>query len=467
MRVNNRVLFTLIFAYLSLPLEIFLFGWLRIEYALIVTVVVVWCGYHCFRESGYTELTRAQARTLAAAVVLLIAVLALSGVGSMGYQNGDWSKHNAVMHDLINRAWPVKYTNDTVAGTTYRSTLLDYYMAWYLPPAAVGKLLGWNAANIAQFVWTALGLSLFAVMLVCLTKVARARYLFAFIFFGGLDIVGIVLVNHTFPGGTDSLEHWYPVIEYTPMLTGLFWVPQHTLGAWLGTGFILMLAQRKSKYVPLAISPCLLWTPLVFLGLLPFAGYAVIRSGIRRSLNAINIIGSSVLLVMPALFLRMDHNAGTFHFLWQVIPLAQWWTSLAVWYFLEFILYVLVIRDKYREEKSYLFYLTVAALCLWPFLNMGIEDDLAMRGAMPALLVLALFVMRYLSENGRYKNALIALLVCSSFTGLTDIVRSLNAYGHVTDWHTLLKPASDTSGWKDQYKATDYQLSFFAKHLMR
>ena len=60
----------------------------------------------------------------------------MSGQGAVVTQAGDWSKHNALLSDLINLDWPVRYFYEGKQGT------LVYYVGAYLLPALFGKIGG-------------------------------------------------------------------------------------------------------------------------------------------------------------------------------------------------------------------------------------------------------------------------------------------------------------------------------------
>lgn len=68
-----------------------------------------------------------------AAFLLLWCVL--SGLWAFTIQSSDWGKHNVLLEDLVNYEWPVKYG-------FHGGGVMDYYIAGYLFPALLGKMLG-------------------------------------------------------------------------------------------------------------------------------------------------------------------------------------------------------------------------------------------------------------------------------------------------------------------------------------
>ena len=126
-------------------------------------------------------------------MLLLLVVLLwvmLSGVGGIGYQTGDYRKHNVIFNDLIVSSWPVHY-QEPIEGQPIATTLV-YYLAFYLPAALAGKVFVWEIANILWFAWAYVG---FALSMIWFTKFVGRKSLWVmilFIFAGGLDVFGYI-----------------------------------------------------------------------------------------------------------------------------------------------------------------------------------------------------------------------------------------------------------------------------------
>src|SRR5215472_16421091 len=187
--LDRRVIGVASIAYISFPLAIWMFGWLRPVFAVMGRAALltgagslaVQFANSTAADGNRQRISWMQAVTICLAVSVFVG---LNGVGGFGVQTSDWLKHNAVLSDLINQSWPVAYR--TSAG----EIALSYYVAYYLPAALVGKLYGWAAANIALFVWTVFGGVLAVLWLAILTRAPVWLCLLGFVFFSGLDVVG-------------------------------------------------------------------------------------------------------------------------------------------------------------------------------------------------------------------------------------------------------------------------------------
>ena len=170
--------------------------------------------------------------------------LSLSGAGGVGYQNADYRASNAILKDLTTQPWPLRLTLDSTV------TPVIYYVGYYLPAAAAGKLAGWYVANAVLFLWTAVGVFLAFAWFLRLAGGRRASSWITaliFSFAGGLDAVGFYLLTPK-PFDLDShVDTWAGYFQYSSNTTLLYWVPQHAIAAWLITGLVLNAARHPAS----------------------------------------------------------------------------------------------------------------------------------------------------------------------------------------------------------------------------
>jgi hypothetical protein len=423
--------------YVSLPLAIWMVGWLRPLWVFVGTAALL-CGTRLLAArwfgrppsgpastpSGQPGATRAITWPEVALVVAAVtAVVGLNGAGGFGVQTSDWAKHNAVLDDLIRKRWPVVYV--TSAGPL----ALVYYVAYYLPAAVAGKLWGWAAANAVLFAWTVLGAVLGVLWVVVLTRARVWVCLAGFLLYSGLEIPGALLWSPRHgPGGPPTsvpwlhdfdLEWWTGHWSFQGTITLLAYVPGQAIGGWLLTGMALDGFERDRAAHPYAllVSIAVLWSPYVALGL---AGLCAIllapeladRARLARGqLSVASVCGLlvgglvSVYLaarfapfalpeadVSPAAALR----ANALAFQPSRVALADFASAYAVSVLFDFLalaLATVLVLPKASAGRRVLAAST-GVLLLLPFFQHGRYNDLVMRASIPALLALAVLALR-------------------------------------------------------------------------
>jgi hypothetical protein len=421
-------------AYLFLPLVLFVAGWLRPPLALFFLALLAATGWAMRRELAWR--VALPARSVIVAAIVALGWTALSGVAGLGNRNPDWVKHDAVLKGVVAEEWPVVYEGEVAGLDGFRHGLV-FYLAYYLPAGAVGKLLGWEAALAVLALWTALGawLSLcwFAHLMGAGGGAAGAAILFALA--SGLDAVGSI-VRHGVPFGvSDHLEWWSELWQYPSHTSLLFWAPHQALGGWLVTALLLESTTRNEgpRAAPVAISGALLWSPFVALGALPLAiaGMAgAPRAALRFWPNWIAAPAIGALLVVYYAALRQERLPAAFEA--RSILGAQAGLYL-LFVAVEFGAIWLLARPRPDAEPPSRAIWTIVALALLalPFFRLGHYNDLVMRVSIPALFTLWLFAGRAVFERSRpwlARSALAALLLLGAATPITELVRSLDGW---------------------------------------
>lgn len=441
-----RWLVTATVAYLTLPVILFGFGWLRLPWALGFALIVtsgLWLTLVDFRRAELEQALTTWLHTITShglfiTVVVCFGLVIISGVGGYGYQTGDWAKHEILLKDLIDYPWPVYYDY-------YGVTIgLVYYVAYYLPPALIGKVGGILLANQALVVWTLVGLLLAVFWFALLCKRSLVGGLSFFLLFSGVSIIGFVLRFYapvTILAGTPDLNTapwqthpalWAAVWQYSPHVRGLFWVPQHVLPGWLLSGLILFVlataTTRRSLLFLWALSA--LWSPFVTLGLVPFfvadllprphshwlsrgRAYVSLANGCGLALFGLLALFYATKLTPITPVLNEGMRVGL-----SLVELAphDGWPRVLVSYLLfcllEFGLYFWLDRGeavKNLPALRWTYRLVLLWLALLPLIVLGQHNDLNMRASIPALFFVAMVVGRngwWLAEGGRWRKLL-------------------------------------------------------------
>lgn len=323
---GDSVLCSLAYIYLSLPVCLFMLGWLKpafsIPFVVLVTVCLIRICLNGSRNSTAADrltLSHSSIIKLLIAGVLIIIWVCLSGIGGVSFQTSDHYWRNTIFDILVSHDWPVRYEVATAEGTSVRE--LIYYIGFWLPAALVGKVLGLHAGFIFQTIWACIGCFI-AYYLICRKfKNVRLWYLLLFILFSGLDVIGATLLRNGIPNymyydgqsiysplSTTHLE-WWCDYQYSGITTQLFWVFNQTIPAWIAT---LLLIQRKDNRYRIFILGCLLLcSPFPLVGLLPFMLYWVVKR--QKGLFSFeNIVGGGITGIVSFLYLRAN-SASQMH----------------------------------------------------------------------------------------------------------------------------------------------------------
>jgi len=373
------------YLYLTVPVVLFCTGWLRLFIGSAISFVILLAVRQVWRTADEAD-EAISARALPSIVLISGVWVFLSGVGGYAFQNWDHHWRNAVFHDLITYNWPVIYS----LPETGPIRMLVYYVGYWLPAAAIGKVFGWEAANAALFLWTWLGVTLVGLHLTQrFSSMWRAMLLL--VFFSGLDAVGVLLFSQeAYPilwPPISHLEIWAEGLQYSSFTTQLFWVFNQAVPAWLCA--VILLDRGSGKHAPLAWSLCLFFAPLAAAGFIPFVIIAMLASARehgRPFAQALReIAGPSALaasLIASATLIYFAANSAGQNRAWQGLDPLLWIT----FFLLEGGILWLLLLPQHRQDPRW--YAVGLLLMLIPFVQLGSGGDFVMRASIPALLYL-------------------------------------------------------------------------------
>lgn len=426
--------------YLTLPVFIFLAGWLEWWAALpliactayaLTPLIVKWSD-----TGSRMPVTSLQ---VGVAVVVGCGWAVLGGTDHLVFTNADWHIRDAVLHDLVTSPWPVGY--GLLDG---QESLLRAPLAFYLPAALIGKGIGLAVAHMAMAVWTAMGATLFLLQVLSLTPsrlpvaVAAAAVV---VLFSGLDIIGSLLNDgprfRSDWNITTHLEWWAGTYQYSSMTTQLFWVPNHALGGWLVIGLLYRdnRLRQLDTILPILVVAAALWSPLTAVGLVPFVmwklGANMLRQRSWRFLRpkawapalAVGLVIAAYLALDPSGIRRglaLANNSAadtTMNLLRQ-----------AQFFLIEAGIIGLAILMIRRSSDVILALLILAVL---PFAYFGPGNDLVMRASIPSLTVLTIgaclaLVEKCADHRGLRKKVFLGgLLAVGAVTPVAEFARAV------------------------------------------
>ncbi|WP_203074121.1 hypothetical protein [Falsiroseomonas ponticola] len=348
-----------------------------------------------------------------------------SGTHHLLYAAVDWQIRDAVLHDLATGPWPVLYAIGDLAW------LLRAPLGYYMPAAAIGRLGGVEAAQLALFLWTALGLFLLLAQLAALGREAlpgrrHAALVLALVFvsFGGLDLLPNLWLDGTQGDGIAAYwgrggEWWAREFQFSGHVTLLLWVPNHALPAWLPALLLLRHARqpRFAAAAGLPLAAAAVWAPLSALGAgvltaaaFLLAGWKLLRAALAGPPNWL-----SVAIVIPAgVFLMAGSSSIPHGFLFAI----HGWDSLPrllLFLLVEVGAVALAVR---LLARSRLLAAAVALLAILPLYVFGPGNEMTMRGGIAALSFLAVAAALALAQAGPgWRRLVLAGLLAAGAAG--------------------------------------------------
>ena len=434
--VRRDVFFAICAAYLTIPIVIFLTGylkpWIGIPAALLMMVCTVFsCRDFCKgpekklsdQSSSFTGMKMPLKYLIILAVISLVTVF-VSGVGEYIYSMVDHVFRRAIFNDLINYKWPVIYDYKTqinprvisVLGKTEGTTALVYYTTFWMPSALVGKLFGTAAGNVFLLIWTSLGVWLTLVGTTLFIRRISWAVPIIFITFSGLDALPNLVYELTEYDGYMAVEHWLPTFAYMSNFTQLSNVFNQCVPIWVVTVMLMLSSNvRSAGYIG---SLSFAYSPWASIGMIPMALALAFRKELqpeKRSnvilqiLNPFGIISCAVMLGIYGPYYMVstsasDESGFSWTFCRNFGEFLLFWLLLMI---IEVVPFVLVLWKKQKKEP--LFIASVITLALIPVYRISYFNDFSMRASLPALFIISvmfteLFAVMFAEEKQRVRK---------------------------------------------------------------
>ena len=345
------------YLYLILPVIIFFLGWCRWQVGVPAALILAVSFVLCFKEHKKKEYNQeeqnqkeqnkkeqnqkeqskkrqdkkesgqkdtayfsADIRKLAVIGIVVLVWTGLSGVGGYAWQNADHPIRNELFVLLVKEKWPLV---KAIAAGGAEPRGMVYYLGFWLPAAAAGKLFGLKAGWAAQYLWAAAGILLMYAWICIWRKKVIVWPLWIIIFFSGLDAAGVLLFcrQELQVFGEPHLEAWAPYYQFSCMTTQLFWVFNQAVPAWL-LAAVVFLGERP-KNLCFLTSLTVLTSTFPFVGMVPYVLYFMVSrsdwKGVCQNLRALlkscwgswasfqNIAGSAVTLFICGIYIAGNH----------------------------------------------------------------------------------------------------------------------------------------------------------------
>lgn len=473
------------YCYLVIPFIIFSAFWMKALYAVPVIVCVLLCILKiCIRrpEMSPEIFTKKDYKIFLIAFVIIVLWVCMSGIGGIAYQTEDHQWRNAMFETLVYEPWPIVKTvlKDGVEMTRGFS----YYIGFWIPAAAVGKVFGIEAGYFFQIIWAVLGITLFYFMLCKILKKTAVWPLVIFILFSGMDILGYYITGTDMNTITQTthLEWWASRLQFSSFTTQLFWVFNQAIPAWLATAVIYL--QKENKNIILILASTILNCTMPFVGLLPLVIYKIFthnydekqlsgkwwKKFFKDTFSVENIIGGGIIGIISYLYLSKasHHNGGgVFNF-----ANGGW----LIW--LTFILVevgVLCIVIYPYQRRKILFCIAFVWCCICALLDVYGGQNFCMRASIPALVLIYIFTIEALTETytrKRYMSfgIIMVILIIGAVTPMHEIIRNVSETKsrYLSEEISVTADSVGTeSVLTNDYESTDIRGNYFFKYLCK
>jgi hypothetical protein len=475
--------------YLLAPNLLFYYSWINLPLGILGILTLVYLIIKELKDVSFSVTKVLGKKDFLVVGLVSLFLTVVSGVNGYVFQNIDYWAHNVKYYELIHSAWPIRFPAD--------GPVISYYYGYYVIPALFSAISG-TISESFLFIWTWFGLALgIAWLSLALNK--RIIYVLWVLFIGDLPRVIKKLFSWTSVGiyelGEFGVEHW-------SNFENLFWVPNQAIPTLIIGGMTVYVLSKKLN-IDLLILPIALsfwwaifpaFTSAVFVGVLVIRSWVIARFEIEW-FRVINNVVIPFVVCLPILIFFLSHKEPAVSgFLWKFTGTSGIFTrylfNVGTNILLLLTAYMLLRKQKLTYLNQTAFFFIIFLSALFSLYRIGDANDFLLRGMMPILLIIGIFVfypLTTLSARETYalfrSSALLtlvfSLLAASSLLGITRIYRAatvnrftseLNSkasfkpmpYDAYTNVYDLLKDKWSQEGANQYMGDTD---SFYEKHL--
>ena len=528
--ISVRSFYLAALAYLTLPVVIFFFGYLKIWWAVLFSAGLIGAVYLTMRSMKKDPVSLKESDRsividpsfLIFVILLIPLLLYLGGVSEFGSCSADHRVRYAILNDLVEYKWPVIYDfstqqNPTVAASLGSGTAaFAYYFVFWMIPALFGKLFGLMVARIVLFIWTGIGLFLISLGASLLYKRSSKVLFFCLIIFAGFDVIPYAFNRITGTGTT--WEGWTDHLYIHSNFFQIMNVFNQSIPGWMITTLLLLAPNGQSIGLLGGLMFC--YSPWATIGILPMCVCKLIISsrktdadnsedtngktngsdGKALSLKPLlktlftpqNIIPPIICLVLFGSLYTANPNAtGADGFIWKFYTPLHLLKDYLMFVLFDFVFWFMLIIRKHKKDP--MLWTAFITLLILPVYKISIANDFLMRGSMAPMFMIGLYVVMFVTDNFemcREKNLplkkaiagrlVLILMVIAAYTpGNYLLYSALTSYPlHLTDASYVaekdligsfgnIKYASELQTVKDQFFVYDYEDSVFFKYFAK
>lgn len=390
--------------YIVFPFFLFVSLWLNPIAATVLSLITIGSYYYAIRLIEPEQFVRVSRNTFLWVLLTVVFIVFFSGIGSYSYQNFDHQYRNGLFRDLVLNDWPVMYKVEGFEGNPLngKTTIMTYYLGYYLPAALFGKFFGFEGAKFFLFFWTVLGTIIVLYQTGKFLRSFSYKILLMFFAWGTLFFIGAIIKYPLDKVGEEGYYLWAGMRLYANSNLGsIYWIFNQSLTAW--TILLLIFNKINSKNLFFVYSFCLFLSPFNFVGLFPFVLYFMVKEypKFRNKLDFVksyisfqNIVGAGSVVLLTYLYLQTNEAGQKFHYI--AFPSVKVFVAFMV---LSWALVAFILFPKYKDEPLY--WICILVLIPLPFFQQGNGMDFPGRVSMPAYFVLMLFAIKFVLEEKR------------------------------------------------------------------
>lgn len=444
LQIKKSTIQNLCLLYLALPVTLFLTFWCRVFVAVPALLLLIILFLYSYNKEKSSTLFQLSYKYLFLIIVILMIWCVLGGQGNLYYQSSDWGARNDIFRNMIFKDSPVFFENQS---------FLSYYIGHWLVPTYLAKLfllfgisneIVWRIANILLLFWTCFGVTLSYFSVASLTNMRKKWHWFLilliFIFFSGMDIVGLLIRNSDF---SMHLETWNIYYQFSSQTTQLFWVFNQAIPAWIATALLIGTENIRNDAVYGVL--LILFSPLPLIGCFFIVLAKIISQYILSKkfkeliIDLFSLQNIAAFLLSPILLSYMFSNGRSgggngllFNLNLGGTTLYSWF-MLLVFIFVEFGVYLFFVYKK--QKKNYLFYAITVCLPFIAAFRYGTSNDFEMRASIPFLFCLMILLIQELYDHVKINKYIIHLsikglllsfcLLLGAITPLTEFYRGI------------------------------------------
>lgn len=482
----NQIITDISYVYIGIPFILFLLGWCRWYIACIGIVAIVYAMYKaCNNELKVSGViwTKKNIGQIISVLLILSVWVYLSGIGAYAFQNTDHIVRNSIFEVLVHDPWPV--IKDYSVNGQVSTRGLIYYIGFWLPAAAAGKLFGIQFGYFALYLWTLLGVIIVFLWICQIRGTVSVWPVFVLIFFSGLDILGYYIVRGGFGNLTNQthIEWWIGsgTYQFSSNTTQLFWVFNQAIPAWVIV--ILLYVQKNNRQIIFLLSLAMLSSTFPFVGMIPFVIYFMVTNTkqatikewfsdlLRNTFTIENIVAGGIVGFITFFYLMsnnvvggtvntssisseqsiimeneqnkqdldknviqekelLDYNITDMDMLNEQARRGVSIFKGVLFLLIECGIYIIIILHYNDKKEMGVIYVALVSFIVCLMIKVGEGGDFCMRASIPGLFLLCVEVIRTIDEcrnNKRYVGmaALIILVMLGSVTPMQEINRTI------------------------------------------